>query len=97
MIDSESHILLEIQQKISGLLKERAELLQEINNLKLENEKLQMQLTKAEEEKISLETRNKMLMIVRSVGDIENGKRDIKLAINALLKEIDYSIALLNE
>lgn len=92
-----SEILISVEQKIVKLVEKKQE-------LQSKNDLLTNELKKSEEliKKQVLEIQNlksevKSLKIVSSLLGSEENKRDTKLKINSLIREIDYCIAQLSD
>jgi len=89
----------EIAEIIDTLESRIEKLFQKINRLEKQNEALQQELNKSErivetqsEEIAAIKSQYETLRIANSLLGSEENKRDTKLKINSLIREIDYCI-----
>ena len=92
-----SEILISVEQKIVKLVEKKQELQSEndllTNELKKSEELIKKQVLEIQNLKSEIES----LKIVSSLLGSEENKRDTKLKINSLIREIDYCIAQLSD
>ena len=91
-----SLIVSSLQSKVEKLVLQHRKAVEEIKQLKQDNDFLKKQLTEKKTKIVDLEQRNKALKLARSLGDKNQRNTDLKLKINELVKEIDKCIALVN-
>ncbi|MFN8324745.1 hypothetical protein [Flavobacterium sp.] len=92
-----SEILISVEQKIVKLVEKKQELQSKndllTNELKKSEELIKKQVLEIQNLKSEVES----LKIVSSLLGSEENKRDTKLKINSLIREIDYCIAQLSD
>jgi len=92
-----SEILISVEQKIVKLVEKKQELQSKndllSNELKKSEELIKKQVLEIQNLKSEIES----LKIVSSLLGSEENKRDTKLKINSLIREIDYCIAQLSD
>ncbi len=92
-----SEILISVEQKIVKLVEKKQELQSKndllTNELKKSEELIKKQVLEIQNLKSEIES----LKIVSSLLGSEENKRDTKLKINSLIREIDYCIAQLSD
>jgi chromosome segregation ATPase len=89
---------------IDALEKKIEKLLEKINNLEKKSQDLKIELTKStaiiqtqSQEIEALKARHETLKIANALLGSQENKRDTKLKINSLIREIDYCIAQLSD
>lgn len=87
--------LVSIELKARQLITENKELKQKLETLENENYQLKMQLEQKEDELRNKEEINQYKHIASSLSSDE--KKQTRQKINALVREIDHCIALLND
>lgn len=92
-----SEILISVEQKIVKLVEKKQELQSKndllTNELKKSEELIKKQVLEIQNLKSEIES----LKIISSLLGSEENKRDTKLKINSLIREIDYCIAQLSD
>jgi chromosome segregation ATPase len=79
-----------LAQKIAGLEKEKQELENKVSQSA-------MVISRQSEEIVSLKEQNETLKMANSLLGSDENKRETKLKINSLIREIDYCIAQLSD
>lgn len=92
-----SEILISVEQKIVTLVEKKQELQSKNDLLTNELKKTEELIKKQVLEIQNLKSEVKSLKIVSSLLGSEENKRDTKLKINSLIREIDYCIAQLSD
>lgn len=90
IIDTLESRLAKLLAKIDGLEKNRHELQEELNKAAIVVEQQSKEIE-------TLKTQHNSLKIANSLLGSEDNKRDTKLKINSLIREIDYCIAQLSD
>ena len=91
-----SLIVSSLQSKVEKLVLQHRDAVEEIAQLKQDNDFLKKQLSVKKTKIVDLEQRNKALKLAKSMGGEGTKNTDLKLKINELVKEIDKCIALVN-
>ena len=86
-----------IENKMSKVLHRMQVFKQTNNNLSLELKKAQQQILQLEEQIVVQEEHYKTLKMANAMLGSDTNKRETKLKINALIKDIDYCISQLSE
>lgn len=82
---------------IKNLQKLHQDAVLEVERLKKENEVLQKRLIECEEKSVSVSKQHLVAKITESAVENEVEKKQMKLKINELVREVDKCIALLNQ
>lgn len=82
---------------IKNLQKLHQDAILEVDQLRKENELLQRKLVEYEEQSISTSKQHLVRRITENAVDSEVEKKQMKLKINELVREVDKCIALLNQ
>lgn len=82
---------------IKNLQKLHQDAILEVDQLRKENELLQRKLVEYEEQSISTSKQHLVNRITENAVDSEVEKKQMKLKINELVREVDKCIALLNQ
>jgi len=90
IVDALEFKLEKLAQKLDRLQKENLELKEDIS-------RSAMALNRQDEEFIMLKQQNESLRMANSLLGSDDNKRDTKLKINSLIREIDYCIAQLSD
>lgn len=90
LVDNLENKLGELLQRYKHLEQENAGLLKDINSLKVENRELQESL-------MASESKNQTLKAANALLGSNDFKRETKLRINSLIREIDQCIVQLSE
>jgi Tfp pilus assembly protein PilN len=85
-----------IYYKIKLLVEKNAELTKEIESLKHQNFELNEKLTRQKDELASLKQENDVIKITKTISS-EDDRRQTKVIIEDLVREIDNSLNLLNK
>jgi len=86
-----------LETKLKNLLENYDFLIKENEILLKNNQLLQYKLSQEEQKQQQLVEEYKLLKIAKTIEGSNKSTRDTKLKINALVREIDKCIALLNE
>lgn len=86
-----------LEYKVDKLFEKSKSLEQNNQVLRLELAKAAQIIQKQSEEMEALKKQNETLKIANSLLGSDNNKRDTKLKINSLIREIDYCIAQLSD
>jgi septation ring formation regulator EzrA len=96
MTENKDHILNEVQDKLDQLISSYEMCLEANSMLSSEIEEIKSRLDKRNAEYEALQKRFETLKVARSLGETPEGKKEAKAKINAIMREVDQCIALLN-
>ncbi len=88
--------LIEIQNKLDQLISSYEMCLEANTMLTSEIEEIKSRLDERNAEYEALKERFETLKVARSIGDTPEGKKEARAKINAIVREVDQCIALLN-
>ncbi|HKK59873.1 MAG TPA: hypothetical protein VJ937_10375 [Salinivirga sp.] len=88
--------LIEIQEKLDQLISSYEMCMEANSMLSSEIEEIKTRLDKRNAEYETLKERFETLKVARSIGDTPEGKKEARAKINAIVREVDQCIALLN-
>lgn len=88
--------LIEIQDKLDQLISSYEMCLEANAMLSSEIEEIKSRLDKRNAEYEALNERFETLKVARTIGDTPEGKKEARAKINAIVREVDQCIALLN-
>lgn len=88
--------LIEIQNKLDQLISSYEMCLEANTMLTSEIEEIKSRLDERNAEYETLKERFETLKVARSIGDTPEGKKEARAKINAIVREVDQCIALLN-
>lgn len=88
--------LIEIQEKLDQLISSYEMCMEANSMLSSEIEEIKTRLDKRNAEYEALKERFEALKVARSIGDTPEGKKEARAKINAIVREVDQCIALLN-
>ncbi|MFM7023855.1 MAG: hypothetical protein ACKOXB_12865 [Flavobacteriales bacterium] len=91
-----SLILASLHSKVEKLIYINKRSAEELRKVKDENEVMREELKQLKKKIDELEEKNKVLALAKSLSGDEQGKNELKLKINELVREIDKCIALTN-
>lgn len=91
-----SLVVSSLQSKVEKLVLQHRKAVEDVKQLKQDNDFLKKTLSNQKERVEELEEKNKVLKLAKSIGDEEGKNTDLKLKINELVREIDKCIALVN-
>lgn len=84
-----------IRGAVESLRIDRDRLAMALEDAQLQNRMLEQAVNQAFEEKEALEARLKIVKLAKSLDDSGEGKTELKLKINDLVREIDKALAML--
>lgn len=91
-----SLVVSSLQSKVEKLVLQHRKAVEDVRQLKQDNDFLKKTLANEKERVYELEEKNKVLKLAKSIGEGEGKNTDLKLKINELVREIDKCIALVN-
>ena len=96
MAENKDQVLEEVKAKLEQLISSYEMCLEANSMLTSEMEDLRTRLDKRNAEYEELQKRFETLKIARSIGETPEGKKEARARINAIVREVDHCIALLN-
>jgi hypothetical protein len=91
-----SLILASLHSKVEKLIYINKRSAEELKKVKEENEEIKEELKQSKKKVDELIEKSKVLALAKSLSGDEQGKNELKLKINELVREIDKCIALTN-
>lgn len=86
----------DISKKVEKLIFLQGQLTKENVQLKKSNKDLLEELSHYKDKLKELEEKNKIVKLAKSLNEVTEGKKDLKLKVNELIREVDKCMALLN-